>query len=104
MALVLCTGSDPDLLEIRRKALEKAGHAVLIARNDRELEDACTHKKIDIAVIGRNMSENMKLHVADLLHEHCPGSKIIELADEPRGRVVEDADSWASSLEKAEIG
>jgi DNA-binding NtrC family response regulator len=103
MALVLCTGSDRDLLETRRKALEKAGHTVLLARNKRELQDACTRNKIEIAVLGSHMSENMKRNVTDLLREHCPASKVIELVDDPQGRAIEDADSWASSLGDLEI-
>lgn len=103
MALILCIGSEPEILENRREAMEKAGHTVLIARNKQELQDACRRNNIAVAVLGSHMSDNMKRNVADLLREHCPGSKIIELCDEPHGRAIEDADSWASSINESEI-
>jgi CheY-like chemotaxis protein len=40
MALILCTGSDPETLENRRRCLEKEGHTVMTAGNERELRDA----------------------------------------------------------------
>jgi CheY-like chemotaxis protein len=57
MALILCTGSDPETLENRRRCLEKEAHTVVTATNERELREACAHNKVDIAVLGHNMSE-----------------------------------------------
>ena len=38
MALVLCTGSDPAVMATRKLILEQAGHTVVLASNDRQVE------------------------------------------------------------------
>jgi hypothetical protein len=52
MALILCTGSDPEALEKRRILFENEGHTVILATNERELQEACIRNKVDVAVFG----------------------------------------------------
>lgn len=59
--------------------------------------------KVEIAVLGHNMSEMMKRHVVELLRKYCPETKILELFAGSRGRTIEDADSWASGHRESEI-
>jgi hypothetical protein len=49
------------------------------------------------------MSEKMKRHVAYLLRQHCPDSKILELFERSQGCAIEDADSWASVSQESEV-
>jgi hypothetical protein len=42
VALVLCTGIDPVLMETRKLILERSGHKVMSATAEPELENACT--------------------------------------------------------------
>jgi hypothetical protein len=94
MALVLCTGVDKALLQTRRLILEHAGHTVVTAMDENNLTAVCQKHSFDVAVIGQSASPNMKLHIASLVRQHCPGSKILELYPLYAGRVLKDADSW----------
>lgn len=94
MALVLCTGIDPGLLETRRIILERAGHTVIMATDERQLTAACEINRFDVAVIGQTVSPRMKRTVASLIRKCCPSAKILELYPQYQGKAVEDADSW----------
>lgn len=94
MALVLCTGADPVLLETRKLILELAGHTVISATNQNEVIDACKWRTFDVAVIGQSVSLNSKRVLASLVRQHCPLAKILELHTANQSRTVEDADSW----------
>lgn len=94
MALVLCTGADPDVMKARQEVLIRAGHRVMTAMNEKELSAACKKYKFDVVVIGQTLSKNMKQRVVDLIREHCPDIKILELYPITSGRAIEDADSW----------
>jgi hypothetical protein len=52
MALVLCTGVDPHLMETRRLILESAGHRVIFAKTEPELDRECSQHQFDVGVIG----------------------------------------------------
>jgi|SRR5579862_3249995 hypothetical protein len=94
MALVLCTGADPDVMKARQEFLTRAGHRVMSAMNEKELSAACKKYKFDVVVIGQSLSKNMKRHVVDLVREHCPDIRILEIYPTTSGRALEDADSW----------
>lgn len=94
MALVLCTGTDPVLMRTRELLLERVGHTVIKAMNDKELVEACERHKFDVAVIGQTLSADVKKRAAALVRECCPGAKLLELYSISRGRVLDDADSW----------
>ena len=47
--------------------------------NEKELSAACKKYKFDVVVIGQTLSKNMKQHVVNLIREHCPDIKILEL-------------------------
>lgn len=94
MALVLCTGIDPTVMMTQRLLLERVGHQVVSVLNDKELENACTEHRFDVAVIGQNMSSNAKPRVLTLIRKHCPGVVILELYAQYNDRALADADAW----------
>jgi len=94
MALVLCTGIDPDLLETRRLILERAGHRVVTATNEKAATDACNQQSFDLAVIGQMISPRVKLRVFALIREVCSSARILELYAPHMGRTLEEADYW----------
>jgi hypothetical protein len=94
VALVLCTGFDPVLMETRRLILEKAGHRVISATTERELEKACTEHGCDVAVIGQTLSRNVKLRILLLLRDLCPSAAVLELHPQYADRALENADGW----------
>ena len=97
MALVLCTGANPEAMLARREFLQKAGHRVVTAMNEKELSDACQKYQFEVVVIGQTLSKSMKQHIVDLIRHHCPDSKVLELYPITTGRAIEDADSWIES-------
>jgi hypothetical protein len=94
VALVLCTGVDPVLMESRRLILQHAGHTVITARDERELSSACAKHQFDVAVIGQAVSPKVKKALAQLLRKECPSARILELYPIYQGKILEDADSW----------
>ena len=94
MALILCMGADRELLKTRQLILERAGHQVITSLDERELIHHCHHYTFDLAVIGQSLGDEMKLHAMDLLREHCPSVKILELYSEHRERALKYADAW----------
>lgn len=94
MALVVCTGVDPALLETRRMILESAGHNVVSVTNETALRAACEKYPFDIAVIGQTVTNKMKQRILLIVREHCPDARVLELYAPHRGRALDDADSW----------
>lgn len=97
MALVLCTGTNPDVIKAGQQLLERAGHRVVTAVNENELSVACKEHQFDVAVIGESLGPQMKRHVVELIRQHCPDTKILELYQLSTARSVKDADSWIES-------
>jgi hypothetical protein len=81
-------------MRTRQLLLERVGHTVVKATNDKELAEACERHKFDVAVIGQTLSPNAKKRAAALVREHCPGAKLLELYSVSKGRALDDADSW----------
>jgi DNA-binding NtrC family response regulator len=94
MALVLCTGADPEVMKERERMLERAGHTVVMATTERELAAACKENHFDVAIIGQTLKPPMKQYVVDLIRRHCSSVKILELYPIEDSRTIEDADSW----------
>ncbi len=94
MALVLCTGVDPVLMRTRQLILEGAGHTVVPAFDEREIKAVCNQHKFDVAVIGQTISPKVKAHVLDLVREHCPTARILELYPPYVGKSLTEADAW----------
>ena len=92
MALVLCTGVDPVLMKTRQLILENAGHTVVPASDEHEA--VCGRQKFDVAVIGQNIPARVKTRVLDLVREHCPEAKILELTLPYASKALQDADAW----------
>lgn len=94
MALVLCTGVNPGLLQTRRMILESAGHSVVTAKDERAMVAACREHNFDVAVIGQSTPVEWRKRVVSLIREMCPAAKILELYQMSTGRVLDGADSW----------
>ena len=94
MARVLCTGVDPVLMRTRQLILESVGHTVVPASDEREIKAVCSSQKFDVAVIGQSISRKVKIRVLDLVREHCPEARILELTREYASQALADADAW----------
>lgn len=94
MAVVLCTGVDPDLLETRKLILEQAGHKVVVATSLCDIETACRKWHFNVAVLGQTLSRESKKSAAFIVRKYCHPTKILELFQAHHGKVLEDADSW----------
>jgi hypothetical protein len=94
MALVLCTGVDPVLMKTRQLILADAGHTVIPASDEREVKAVCSQHKFDIAVIGQNIPAKVKTRVLELVHEHCPSAKVLELYPPYSSKALKNADAW----------
>ncbi len=94
MALVLCTGTEPALMESRALLLEQAGHTVVKALDERDLVAACAEHKFDVAVVGQSVSNREKRRIFGLIRQHCRGAKVLELYTPVTGKVLEQADEW----------
>jgi CheY-like chemotaxis protein len=94
MALVLCTGKNPVLIQTRKLILERAGHSVVSCTDEQQLVAACEKHAFDVAVIGQAVPGKDKRHMASVIRQSCPSTKILELFVPYEGKTVEDADSW----------
>ena len=94
MAFVLCTGTNRTLMQTRAMILERAGHTVIPATEERELVDACSNLTFDVAVIGHSVPPFEKTRVLRLIRQHCPNAKVLELYTAAHGRKLSDADDW----------
>jgi CheY-like chemotaxis protein len=94
MALVLCTGVDPALIETRKLILERAGHEVVTASDESSVTIACREHSFDVAVIGQAVSAKVKRQIMTLIRRHCPAAKVLELYRYNVGKTLENADSW----------
>lgn len=93
MALVLCTGVDAALMKTRQLILERAGHTVIPAPDEKAIRAACRANQIDIAVIGQTMPAFLKLRAFDIVREHCPLARVLELRSPYAVRILERADA-----------
>jgi hypothetical protein len=92
MALVLSIGTDGVLGQTRKLILELAGHSVISVTDEKSLASSCELYTFDGAVLGQALSANMKRRAADLVTQHCPNVKLLELHF--RQRSLDDVDSW----------
>ena len=63
MALVLCAGIDPVLVKTRQLILERAGHTVIPALDEKAMLAACEEHVFDVAVIGQRVSPKIKRRI-----------------------------------------
>jgi CheY-like chemotaxis protein len=94
MALVLCAGADVSLVRTRQLILERSGHVVVPAMDEPTLIAACGQHKFEVAVLGHSLSPKAKRRIADVIREHCPATKVLELYALSTGTALEDADAW----------
>jgi CheY-like chemotaxis protein len=94
MALVLCTGVDQSLIATRKLILEQAGHRVVTAMTDREVESACRDNTFDVAVIAQSISRAHKQRIFELVRRHAPEVKVLELYPPYLGKILPQADDW----------
>jgi hypothetical protein len=71
-----------------------AGHSVVPCIDEQQVVAACEKHAFDVAVIGQAVPRKGQRHLASLIRQRCPSTKILELYVPYEGRTVEDADSW----------
>src|SRR5689334_2251545 len=74
--------------------LQRAGHTVIPVLSEPELIGACEEYKFHVAVIGQAISTRQKQRVFDLIRQHCPSVKVLELYSPATGEVLAEADDW----------
>ena len=87
---MLVASRHPHLQDVRKRVLEQAGYQVITIRTSEEVEEACKHYKIDLAVIGYSVTTAEKGLIAAAVLKFCK-CPIVELWDRepPRLRRVE---------------
>jgi hypothetical protein len=94
MATVLCTGADAMLVQTRVFILHHAGHKAMGALAEDQIVALCAAHKFDVAVIGQAASPDKKRRFLELIRQHNPGARVLELYNVTTGRVLPDADDW----------
>lgn len=94
MAMVLCTGEDPSLMATREMILRKAGHQVVATPFGANLVDVCRQHEFDVAVIGQTVKKHDKAWILNVIREHCPATKVLELYSPTTGKLLPEADAW----------
>jgi hypothetical protein len=81
-------------MKTRQLILEHAGHTVIPASDDREVKTVCSLHKFEVAIIGQNISAKAKGRVLELVREHCPEVKVLELYPQYASKSLKNADGW----------
>ncbi len=79
--VILVVSRDPELADVRKIALEKAGFKVVPATNLQAVVTACAEHTIDIAMIGYSLPPAEKRRVENAIKEACK-IPILELHQE----------------------
>jgi hypothetical protein len=72
-------GTDAVLAQTRKLILEMEGHSVISVTDEKSLASSCELYAFDVAVLGQALSANIKRRAADLIRQHCPNVKLLEL-------------------------
>lgn len=94
MALVLCTGVHATVTQTRHLILANAGHSVVAAVNEKQVQEACRKHRFQVAVIGQSRTPRAKQEWSALIRHSCPSIKILEVYAPASGRILKDADDW----------
>jgi hypothetical protein len=94
MALVLCTGTDRNLVETWKMILEEAGHTVMAALDEVEIRKTCEQHKFDVVVIGQAISDKHKVRLFSIVRVWCASAKVLELYVPWAGKMLPGADDW----------
>lgn len=94
MAVVLCTGVDPLLLETRKLILQQAGHVVIEATNSREAIAICSKQRVDVVLLCQTLRPEGKRAMVVGVRQYCPAARILELYHSHHGKALNDADEW----------
>lgn len=92
MANVLCIGANDAAMQTRQMLLEGAGHSVTTVKDLRQIIAACEGQPFSVAVLGQNLPTKEKLRISDVVREHCPDARILELQASPTSPIP-DADA-----------
>ena len=68
---VLVVSRDPELADVRRVTLEKAGFAVVPATDAHSVTAACQEHSIEVALIGYSLAPADKRVIANSIRESC---------------------------------
>lgn len=81
LANIIHVGTHEPTLTTRKTILERAGHAITLARDLRTVIAACENQTFDVAIIGQTLPPMEKMRVSDTLREKCQGIRILEFHD-----------------------
>ncbi len=93
MALVLVIDADEGELARIAAALEAAGHWVVTATLEPVAIAACSQNPFAVAVIGAAVPAPEKHRAFNVVREHCPSAKIVELYRPGSSPVLTEADA-----------
>ena len=94
MAKILCTGSHPALIELRKAVLEGAGHTVVTIVEPGDVAAVCNETSFDVAIIGQSIGPESRGATASAIRQHCASVKILELYPWNQSKGIKDADAW----------
>jgi DNA-binding response OmpR family regulator len=94
MALILCAGLDPALMQTRRMILQRAGHKVIGAGDEREFVAACQSHTFHVILLSQTLPSVLKLRLSAIARMLRPEAKILELYASHLGRAIRGADDW----------
>ena len=80
---VLFVSRDPELADVRRVTLEKAGFAVVPATDAHSVTAACQEHSIEVAMIGYSLAPADKRVIANAIRKSCR-VPVLELHQEAR--------------------
>ena len=78
MARILHVGTNDAVMTTRRAILQRAGHEVALAHNQREVLAACTVNKFDVVILGQSLPAREKQRVVHTVMEHCAPIRFLE--------------------------
>jgi len=97
MALVLCAGAHAVLTQTRQLILEAAGHTVVPAYDESQIEEACAQNEFQVVVIGQSSKARLKREWREIVRRLCPKAKVLEVFTPNVGPVIKDADDRLES-------
>lgn len=95
MALILCAGLDPALMQTRLMILERAGNTAIGVRSESEFIAACESYNFEVIVLSQTLSAEFKLRLSAFARLLRPEAKVLELYSAHLGPAVSGADESA---------
>lgn len=99
MALILCAGLDPALMQTRLMILERAGNTAIGVRSESEFIAACESYNFEVIVLSQTLSAEFKLRLSAFARLLRPEAKVLELYSAHLGPAISADESAPVPLE-----